>query len=342
MYLDTPTQLPARTSTTTSASATRRSAATIIGNKETVRAATRETFTRLPRPLVRRPRAPSSVSAARVDGLGDRGGRGAVRHAARGRERADFEPFDAGRRIRACGSTRRTPTSSTCASAATGCRSVHPDRYIAQCSRDGARRRHVVAPLHRGARAPRARLLRRSPSTASTSTPARSSRRPASTSSARTRPCARSSASCAELRERAACPTTSWRRPQSYLKGRLVLGLEDPRSIVGFGLRGDSCSRARRASCRGARRLRRRHRRRRRARRADAARAGGAAHRRDRPDRRRVALRGAAALARDRRGPRREPRRPSADRPRTPRRAPRAAPSRPVRASRGSRSPRRA
>jgi predicted Zn-dependent peptidase len=34
-------------------------------------------------------------------------------------------------------------------------------------------------------------------------------------------------------------PAAELRKAKSYLKGRLVLGLEDPRSIVSFGLRGE-------------------------------------------------------------------------------------------------------
>ncbi len=43
-----------------------------------------------------------------------------------------------------------------------------------------------------------------------------------------------------ELRgmEREPVPPEELRKAKSFLKGRLVLGLEDPRSIVGFGLRG--------------------------------------------------------------------------------------------------------
>src|SRR5262249_56105108 len=33
-------------------------------------------------------------------------------------------------------------------------------------------------------------------------------------------------------------PAEELRKAKSFLKGRLVLGLEDPRSIIGFGLRG--------------------------------------------------------------------------------------------------------
>ena len=55
-------------------------------------------------------------------------------------------------------------------------------------ARGGARRRHVVAPLHRGARAPRPRVLHRRPARPVRRGRARSSRRPASISSAPTRP----------------------------------------------------------------------------------------------------------------------------------------------------------
>ena len=210
---------------------------------------------------------------------------------------------------------------------------LHPDRYVGLRARRRARRRHVVAPLHRGARAPRARLLH-----LRAARPVRRGR--VALLAGRRRPQARRRGrdddrrpSCAH-RRRAACPTTSSTKARNMLKGRLVLGLEDPRSIVTFGLRGDDPrgrSRARSPRCSpGSTRSRA----------EDVARVAQellapeqAAHRRDRPVRRRGALRGPARRSS------RALRRASAGRPRRPgERARQAVQDRCAR--RGSRSPR--
>ena len=89
-----------------------------------------------------------------------------------------------------------------------------------------ARRRHVVAPLHRGARAPRPRLLRvrvaRGLHRHRLAVRA-GRRRHRSASSSRSR---RSGASCAGWRP-SPCPPTRSRRRKRYITGRTVLGVED-------------------------------------------------------------------------------------------------------------------
>ena len=161
----------------------------IIGTPETVRAATRETFTR----HLARWYVPSRT----VIGLG-----GAVTDSARAAVEALFGTLPAARerrrpsrgrrsRIRACASTTRNRTRSTSASAATDCRCCTPTATPPRCSRP------CSAAACRRASSPRCASAAVSPitsarSTGSTSRPARSSRRPASTSSAPTRPSRRS------------------------------------------------------------------------------------------------------------------------------------------------------
>ena len=132
----------------------------IIGTPETVRAATRETFTtHLGRWY---------VPARTVIGLG-----GAVTDSARGAVEELFGSLPVAESPRpgavdaAAASARAHPPQ--------GIRLVpHPHRRRRAAAaasrplrrlgaRGGARRRHVVAPLHRGARAPRARVLHRRP-----------------------------------------------------------------------------------------------------------------------------------------------------------------------------------
>ena len=205
----------------------------IIGRKETVRAATRETFLDyMGRWYVRR--------ACR--GLG-----GAVSDAAVTRSRscsaasrtARPAPTRAGRRtVRPARSrcTGRSPTSSTCASAAPACRSATPTATRRSCwppcSAVGCPR-GCSPRCASGAGWP----TTSSPSTASTSTLGRSTPRPASTSSGPTRPSAPSSPSCggwsASRYRRRSCT-----RPRASSRAGWCWVSRIPRSIVGFGLRG--------------------------------------------------------------------------------------------------------
>ena len=157
----------------------------IIGTPETVRAATRETFMKPPRALVRAV-AHGDRPRRRDHRLREGRRRGAVRHPA-GRARARRPSRGRPSRTRACASTTRNRTRSTSASAATGCRSCTPTATRRPCSRP------CSAAACRRASSPRCASaagspITSAPSTASTSRPARSSRRPASTSSAPTRP----------------------------------------------------------------------------------------------------------------------------------------------------------
>ena len=108
----------------------------IIGSKDTVRAATRETFTRLSRPLVQ---AGADGRRARRQGRGrrDRRARGAAR---RPRARRDGsaragEARRVERRARACSCTRSRPTRRTSASASAATRSRIPTATRSSCSR---------------------------------------------------------------------------------------------------------------------------------------------------------------------------------------------------------------
>ena len=89
---------------------------------------------------------------------------------------------------------------------------ARPPRPLrAAAALDRARHRHVVTALHRGARAARARLLRLRRTTRATPTRARSTRRPASTSTAPTRRSRRSRGSSGGSPTRP-CPRRSSRR----------------------------------------------------------------------------------------------------------------------------------
>ena len=117
-----------------------------------------------------------------------------------------------------------------------GLPTTHRDRYVDAGDVGDPRRRHVVAALHRGARAARPRLLRLLPPPVLRRHRHAVLAGRASTSSASTWPCRRS---CGEFGKLAAEPVEEdeLRRTKNYLKGRIVLQLEDPRGLLGFGLR---------------------------------------------------------------------------------------------------------
>ena len=186
----------------------------IIGRKETVRGATRETFLdylgrwyKPERMVVGVGGQASTASCSpRVEELS-----------------ADFAPGETGRRRRSSCRRRRPARRGAHEAVRPGAplprRAQLPARapgpLRAPAARHRARRRHVVAPLHRGARAPRPRLLRLRRPTTATPTRARSSRRPASTSTASTRRSRRSSASCGGSPRSRCRPTSSRRRANS-------------------------------------------------------------------------------------------------------------------------------
>ena len=101
---------------------------------------------------------------------------------------------------------------------------------------DRPRRRHVVAPVHRGARAARARVLRllREPELHGRRHARRTGRRrPAAESTTR------STTIVGELRKIAGepVPAEELEKARSFAKGRFVLGLESPHGTIMFGLR---------------------------------------------------------------------------------------------------------
>ena len=132
----------------------------IIGRKETVRAATRDTFL----DYIDRWYKPERMVVG-VGGRIDGDVAASSRSCSATCEPAATGDPDAGRgagerRRPRVKSTRRRPTRRT---VCIGVRSYPldaPRPLRAPAAHDGARRRHVVAPVHRGARAARARLLR--------------------------------------------------------------------------------------------------------------------------------------------------------------------------------------
>ena len=132
----------------------------IIGRKETVRGATRETFLEYLDRWYQPTRLVVGVGG-KFDAEPAREARGARVGLPPRRDARRRTPSDSTRTAgRAWSCTRRRRTRRTCR---VGVRSV-PDRaprpLRAAAAVDGARRRDVVAALHRGARAARARLLR--------------------------------------------------------------------------------------------------------------------------------------------------------------------------------------
>ena len=115
-------------------------------------------------------------------------------------------------------------------------RSSHPDRYALQLLATVLGDGHVVAALHRGARAARPRVLRLRASTTATPTRARSTRRPASTSTASTRRSRRSSHELKKIADEPV-PADELEKARSVAKGRFVLQLENPQGLILFGLR---------------------------------------------------------------------------------------------------------
>ena len=131
----------------------------IIGTKDTIRGATRETFTRLPRPLVPRPahgrgrrpaRSATTSSRASEELLGDVPRRARPATPSRSPWEQD-------------GAAGQGPHEAVRPGARPPRRPLVPDRpsrpLRALRARDRARRRDVLAPLQRGARAARPRLL---------------------------------------------------------------------------------------------------------------------------------------------------------------------------------------
>ena len=173
----------------------------ILGREETVRAATRDTFLAYIDQWYR-PSAWSSASAAgsatargRLDGL-----------------LGDMEPRETGSPAPVAlpenGSPRRAAHEGLRSGAPRSRRAQlparHPDRYALQMPVDRPRRRHVLAPLHRGARATGARLLRVRVNHAYTDAGTLAAQ-PGSTSAASTTPSRRSWASSGRSRTTRSC-----------------------------------------------------------------------------------------------------------------------------------------
>ena len=205
----------------------------IIGTKETVRAATRETFTRSSTAGTG-PSGRSSASAGRSATAWSSGSRSCSASIEPRRDRAP-EPVV----IPPNGSPVRVHTKqSDQAHIVLGAPSYplgHPDRYALQLARDGARRRDVVAPLHRGARAPRPRLLRLRHEPGYTD--AGSIYAQAGVDIKRIDDAM--TTIVRELRRIAAepVPADELEKARAFAKGRFVLGLESPHGTIMFGLR---------------------------------------------------------------------------------------------------------
>ena len=206
----------------------------IIGRKETVRGATRETFMS----YLDRWYKPARM----VLGVGGRIGD----DAARARTGAARRP--AGRRDRRAGAGRRRTRTGACSVFTKQSDQAHVDPRRAELSDrasrplraagalDGARRRHVVAALHRGARAPRPRLLRLR------AEPQLHRRRLALRAGGRRhQPDRRGGdddprASCGRSPP-SRCPRDELEKARNFSKGRFVLQLESPQGLILFGLR---------------------------------------------------------------------------------------------------------
>ena len=151
----------------------------IIGTEETIRGATRDSFSRYIDRWYRPERMVVGLGGKLGDGLHERLEEllGSIAPAETGRRR-DGRPAR-GREPRARPHQAVRPGPRRDRRAELPARPSRPLRGAA--SLDRARRRHVVPPLHRGARAPRARVLRLLRATTPTPTRARSPRREAST-----------------------------------------------------------------------------------------------------------------------------------------------------------------
>ena len=205
----------------------------IIGRKETVRGATRETFMS----YLDRWYQPSRM----VLGLGGRVGDDAARAragAARrpagrrdGRAGARSTPYANGRVTRLHEAVR--PGARDPRRAELSDRASRPLRAAGAV--DGARRRHVVAPLHRGARAPRPRVLRLRPE------PQLHRRGLALRAGGRRHQPHRRGGDDDPRRaahdRRRAVPADELEKARNFAKGRFVLQLESPQGLILFGLR---------------------------------------------------------------------------------------------------------
>ena len=131
-----------------------------LGTKETIKAATRDTFLDYVDEWYTPDRMVVGVSGMVGDDLTPDARGAARRHAPNGEPATSAGRARRARRARTSASTTRTPTRPTSSSACRAYPIEHPDRYALQMLVGGARLGHVVAPLPRGARAPRPRLLR--------------------------------------------------------------------------------------------------------------------------------------------------------------------------------------
>ena len=207
----------------------------IIGRKETVRGATRDTFLGYIDRWYKPERMVIGV-AGKIDG--DLEGElerlsgdiepGGDRCSRAGEGRAE-------RRSLASRSTRRRPTRRTSASACPATRSSTPTAIPSRCSRrcSGPECRHACSPRSASGAASPTTSTR---STTATPTRARSSPRPASTSSGSTRPSRRSSTSSSKITDEAV-PSDELEKAKNVAKGRFVLQTESPHGLIMFGLR---------------------------------------------------------------------------------------------------------
>ena len=206
----------------------------IIGTKETVRAATPRDVHVVHRPLV-----PAGAHGRRGRRQDRRRPHGAARGAARldraARDRDAGARCDAAERLARLGlheAVRSGPHRDR--RPELSARAPRPLRAAA--ADDRARRRHVVAPLHRGARASRSRLLRlqHERELRRRRLALRAGRRRHQAAST-----TRSRRSRAELRRIAdeTVPSDELEKARAFAKGRFVLGIESPHGTTMYGLR---------------------------------------------------------------------------------------------------------
>ena len=205
----------------------------ILGTRETIEDATRETFPSYLDTWYRPERMVVGIGGRIGDGLTNRLEEllGGIEPRPTGRAAEVELPPD--RRRSSC--TRRTPSrrtsSSACAAIRSGTRTATPSSSSPSCSAAGCRR----ASSPRSARSA-ASGTTSTRGTRRTRTPAPSTRARASTSPASTRRSRRSSASCGRSPSEPV-PADELEKARGYAKGRFVLRLESPQGTIQYGLR---------------------------------------------------------------------------------------------------------
>ena len=206
----------------------------ILGSKETIEAATRETFISYLDAWYKPERIVVGVGGRIGEGLMEPSRGAARRSSRRRRPRPRRRPSCRPTALR-CSSTRssrsRPISSSACAATRSGIRTA---------TRSSSSRSFSAVECPRGSSPRCARSVgsrtTSTPAAARTRTPARSTRVRGSTSTASTRRSRRSSASCEGIAAEPV-PAEELEKARGYSKGRFVLRLESPQGTIQYGLR---------------------------------------------------------------------------------------------------------